>query len=355
MEAARERVWPSCPYRFVSYSSDCNSVDLWNGAGGNQQFKLISTGTNSTFFLKTSCGKYLSYPSDCSIHSIDTWPQAGINQEFRFTPTNVGPFEYYISAVGREKCQFQWLSFPVPCTSNRPDKIDFWSAAGTDQTFRIHPVQADKPFVHKWNSERPCADPFTWYSNITDQFQLLCTSATLELSLAQEISSDTKFKFVGPALGGGLPHWAHSNSRWAPENIEVQLGDNHYDVIFFAVMIPAQNAHRIGWTYSKKGPLPRAWDHYAPNFMDLGMAKGGDIDAHVFFDETGSKQFYLVWKTDDNNVGWKTTRIFAQRLIFTNTSAGDLKVTQDGRPVEILDSTGLWWSDSWYVKLFCFP
>jgi len=81
--------------------------------------------------------------------------------------------------------------------------------------------------------------------------------------------------------------------------------------------------------------------------MDLGMAKGGDIDSHVFYDAAGSKQYYLLWKTDDNNVGLKTTRIFAQGIQFSkNSSTGALEVKQVGNRVELLDSTGLWWSDS---------
>jgi arabinan endo-1,5-alpha-L-arabinosidase len=41
-------------------------------------------------------------------------------------------------------------------------------------------------------------------------------------------------------------------------------------------------------------------------------------------------------------VGSSKTRIWAQQLSFSNTS-----VTQVGSPVQIMDSTGVWWINSW--------
>jgi beta-xylosidase len=74
--------------------------------------------------------------------------------------------------------------------------------------------------------------------------------------------------------------------------------------------------------------------------MNLGMAAGGDIDQHVFEDTDG--RTYLAWKTDDNNVGSATTRLWLQEIKFSNGS-----VTQVGSARVIMDSTGLWWVDSW--------
>ena len=77
----------SCPYRFLSYNSACDSpLGLWNAAGSNQAFTLVAA-SNTTFYLKLGCGKYLSVAGPCGNTVLDTWPSAGINQQFRFVPT----------------------------------------------------------------------------------------------------------------------------------------------------------------------------------------------------------------------------------------------------------------------------
>jgi beta-xylosidase len=70
------------------------------------------------------------------------------------------------------------------------------------------------------------------------------------------------------------------------------------------------------------------------------MAPGGDIDSTMFTDVNGKT--YLVWKTDDNSVGSAVTHIWAQELSFANDT-----MTQIGAPVVLMDSTGLWWVNSW--------
>ena len=42
VEAARGP-WPSCDYRFLSFTSTCTHDDLWKSAGTNQEFCLGST------------------------------------------------------------------------------------------------------------------------------------------------------------------------------------------------------------------------------------------------------------------------------------------------------------------------
>lgn len=350
IEANRASAWPSCQYRFLSYPSSCDDINLWNGAGINQQVTLEPTSYgDSTFFLKLSCGKYLSYPGDCNQHKVDTWGQAGINQAFRFVPSGSGPFEYFLEAYGRQNCPFKWLSFPVACTSNKPDLLDLWSGAGAEQTFRIHPAATKNPIRHQWNSNSPCADPFFWYSKNTSKYQAVCTGGKLGLLQGDTIGPLALFKSIGQALGGSPPPWdRRENARWAPENIEVTIGQNQYNVIFFANEAD-DGKHRVGWSYSIRGPRPDSWDFYAPNFMDLGGAPGGDIDAHVFHD---GPSYYLVWKTDDNNVGDRVTRIWVQQLSFSaaqdsSSAVPKLNVGLVGQRREVLDSTGLWWSDSW--------
>ena len=75
--------------------------------------------------------------------------------------------------------------------------------------------------------------------------------------------------------------------------------------------------------------------------MDLGDDPAGEIDQHVFRDGNGST--YIVWKTDDNSLGKKLTRLWAQEIVIDEASG---TVAQVGGRVEILDSSGLWWVES---------
>jgi hypothetical protein len=43
--------------------------------------------------------------------------------------------------------------------------------------------------------------------------------------------------------------------------------------------------------------------------LDLGNDPAGEIDQHIFKDPTDGKT-YLLWKTDDNSVGAKVTRLW---------------------------------------------
>jgi hypothetical protein len=117
VEAARAQAWPSCAYRFLSYSADSTTVDLWNGAGGNQHWQFVDSGSgDGSFFLKTNYGTYLSYSSDCSSHVIDSSAEGGANQKFMFVVGDNTQFEYYIQAVGRSQCDYKYMSFPDDCT-----------------------------------------------------------------------------------------------------------------------------------------------------------------------------------------------------------------------------------------------
>lgn len=340
IEAARGQAWPSCRYRFLSFASSCNKVDLWNEAGGNQHWTLVSTGDgDNSFYLKSSCG-YLSYPSDCETSStVDLWPQAGINQKFRFIKGNNGQFDYYLEAVGRASCAKKYLSFPGQCTTSSPDSVDFWSGAGENQRFRLYPVASESPVVQKPVTQWGCADPYVWQSrgNVSDNgFHLTCTGGGLPLGYSTD---GTKFSYRGEALGGSPAAWASNGARWAPENYE--SSDGAFNYLFFSDTQSSDGKHRTGYVVSRAGPNPGTYTQYAPTFMNLGMAAGGDIDASVFEDPTNGRT-YLVWKTDDNSVGSTTTRIWLQELSFKQGT-----VTQVNAPKVIMDSTGLWWIDSW--------
>merc|ERR1712013_569425 len=91
---------------------------------------------------------------------------------------------------------------------------------------------------------------------------------------------------------------------------------------------------------SKRGALAGAWSTYSSSYLNLGNSKGGEIDPHIFTDNNHDR--YLVWKTDDNSVGSKTTRIWAQQC---EVSANGVILKGDKKM--IMDSAGLWWVDSW--------
>lgn len=341
VEAAREKAWPSCAYRFLSYSSGSSAVDLWNGAGGNQHWQFVDAG-DGAFYLKTNFGKYLSYSGDCNSRVIDSWSQAGSNQKFRFVVGDNTQFEYYIEAVGRSQCAYKYMSFPVECTTSSPDKVDLWDATGPDQRFRIYPVSSTNPVVHKVGTNFVCPDPYVWYSG--SEYLIQCTGGKLKLGHSPELDpAKSQFTQVGECLGGMPATWAAydvADSRWAPENYVTP--DGKYNFLFFSDTQESDSGkHRLGWVRSAAGAVANAYDVYAPTYLNLGMAAGGDIDSTVFTDPANGKT-YLVWKTDDNSVGSAVTHIWAQELSFANGT-----VTQLGQPVVLMDSTGLWWVDSW--------
>jgi len=174
-------------------------------------------------------------------------------------------------------------------------------------------------------------------------YYLICTFDGLSLSFSPEISPNTAFQNIGTAINTSqkTPPWSQNIDRWAPENMQVLIQQTWYNFIFVSDAQTSDGKHRTGWVSSSKGVGPNMWDNFAPNFMNLGMAPGGDIDAHVFHDEVAQK-YYLIWKTDDNSVGMTYTRIWGVEIAFSTNS-----VNLVGAPVVILDSTGMWWSNSW--------
>lgn len=339
IEANREGIWPSCSYRFLSYTDSCTGPDLWKAAGKNQEWTLENAG-NGLYYLKTSCGSYLSYPSDCNQKIVDLWPAAGVNQAFRLIVGDNQQFEYYLEATGRSQCQYRYLSFPVSCTTNSPDKVDLWSETGVDQRFRLHPVRMKQPINMNLISDNGCADPYVWYSLPEQTYALQCTAGKLPLSYSSTIHPSTVyFKTQGESLGGTIPSWATDNARWAPENVYVPEYNENY--CFFSDSSTQSNGvHRMGWSLSKNGEKPNQWTTYSSTYMNLGNTAGGEIDGTVFVDD--DKKTYLIWKSDDNNAGSKTTRIWLQQI-----KLGNATVQQLTSPIVILDSTGLWWVDSW--------
>jgi arabinan endo-1,5-alpha-L-arabinosidase len=345
LEAAHPAAWPSCAYRFASYTSACTSMDTWNAAGTNQEWTLVDAG-NGLFYLKANCGGYLSVASDCSTNVVDIWSQAGINQQFRFVSSGNSKFELYIEAVGRTAsgCDRKYLSFPGSCTSSSPDSIDLWSGAGENQRFRLHPVRSSTFHTQPLGSNFVCPDPFVWQpvkDANSSNYMIQCTGDGIKLGQTSTLdASSGYFKYMGDALGGTPASWASESfggSRWAPENFE--SADGAYNYVLFSDTQP-DGLHRVGYVASTTGPVINGYDYYSSSYFNLGMAPGGDIDSSIFKDDDGKT--YITWKTDDNNVGATSTRIWLQEISFQG-----LNVNLVGSPAVIMDSTGLWWVDSW--------
>lgn len=244
LEGARG-TWPACQYRFLSYPTSCDSVDLWSATGPNQEWTLIDSG-RGTFFLRSSCGQYLSYSSDCSSHIVDMWPEAGINQEFMFVVGDNSQFEYYLESAGRSSCDYRFLSFGDSCSASHSDSVDLWLGAGENQRFLLHPVHT--PLSHTMNSvaDRGCADPYVWFVSEEQGFALQCTGDNLPLSFSESLAGDVYFRYKGESLGGTPPAWAAAagDNRWAPENLFVPTTNENY--CFFSDTSPADGMHRIG-------------------------------------------------------------------------------------------------------------
>eukprot|EP00040_Diaphanoeca_grandis_P011441 m.58659 g.58659 ORF g.58659 m.58659 type:complete len:518 (-) comp22594_c1_seq1:81-1634(-) len=340
VEATGRAIWPACANRFLTYTSDCSTkITLSNTA--TSEFTLIQVPvTNDTFYLKLGCGKYLSYAGPCDNTVLDDWPAAGINQEIRFVPTlnttDVN-FEWKLEAVGRASCLNRFIDFPKQC-GNYQTALGM----GTESTagsFVVLPVRNENKRVQKNpNSKGGCADPFAWYRAAEDDFWIACTGGELDLYHSKTISVSDVFDEAGVALSGSLPPWTQAGNRWAPENLEF----DSQNVMFFSDSQPSDGRHRVGWAMSatNQGNLSNKWDVFSPHFLNLGNALAGEIDQHIFRDPNGST--YLLWKTDDNSVGSKVTRIWGQEVKVEWRS-----VVLIGQRHELLDSSGLWWATSW--------
>jgi beta-xylosidase len=113
------------------------------------------------------------------------------------------------------------------------------------------------------------------------------------------------------------------------------------NVAFFSDSTGNSGKHRVGWAMSTaQSHLPGSWNVYSKTYLDLGQSSAGEIDQHIFLDEDGKT--YLLWKTDDNSIGSRTTRLWGQEVRIVSGS-----VSLVGSKKELMDSSGLWWVDSW--------
>ena len=88
-----------------------------------------------------------------------------------------------------------------------------------------------------------------------------------------------------------------------------------------------------------KADLASSWTIYSQTPLDLGNSPAGEIDQHIFHDI--DNKTYLLWKTDDNSIGSKTTRLWGQEVRIT---VGQVDLL--GERKMLMDSSGLWWVTS---------
>ena len=406
-EANFQETWPTCNYRFISYTNDCSIIDLWQEAGVNQEITLRATGSSSTdtWKLETKCNAHIDYSTTtCSDINIGTASTADRSNVWKLVPTTGNFNEWQFEAVNRPtECQdSRYLTFNTDCN----DVHTLVLGNLGNHEFFIHPVDSSSmSIVHHiaTSDNRLCADPFVWFDpdDATNKYKMACTG--LPLFATDELSRDATFDYVGTMLGNPTQEWesiwADNLNRWAPENLS--LGNSMNLAIFSSPQSP-NNEHRLGVVLSKEGALSGKWDEYsASTFMfgqsgektcdssgaicqtntdcslvckssgnecsshsDCGGGKkcteiqtcaasgtgtgipnseGGDIDAHFFTDTDGKT--YILWKTDDNAINLPSTRLWINEV--TISPDGPNFVDLVGDPVEILDSTGLWWVTSW--------
>lgn len=153
-------------------------------------------------------------------------------------------------------------------------------------------------------------------------------------TLSGRLSANATFAAQGGALPASQqqPAWASSGNRWAPETTTVPTEPPHQSLLFFSDSQPS-GPRRVGWAWATGGAGVGEWNRTAATYMDLGQSKAGEIDQHIFRDANGST--YIVWKTDDNSLQEKLTRIWIQEIVI-NTRTGTVR--QIGVPLKILDS-----------------
>eukprot|EP00927_Polykrikos_kofoidii_P005899 TRINITY_DN1236_c0_g1_i3.p1 TRINITY_DN1236_c0_g1~~TRINITY_DN1236_c0_g1_i3.p1 ORF type:complete len:514 (-),score=58.83 TRINITY_DN1236_c0_g1_i3:353-1894(-) len=336
-EKGQHESWPQCSFRFASYDEDCSRIDVWNDPGSKQVFHLVSAGDDG-FYIKTSCGNYVWYSQTCADTRIgfslafeDSPNEAA--HKFRFIPTeNLG---WIVEAKSRSTCSARFFGLPKVCSDTYRSDMGLEMQPLANRWF-IHAVDGIYGPARMPNTENVCPDPFAWRGK-DGTYRLICTGHDFPLLQTNRLDESVTFSPQGNMLGSEKPVWARRRSRWAPENVEAD--QNSTNLAVFCDAQAEDGKHRVGWVMSSEGPSPGSWSKWPNNYLDLGGEVGGEIDPHIFTDDSGLK--YLVWKSDDNSVGANTTRIWAQPC-HVNSSG----LTLTGSRHLLIDSTALWWSDS---------
>lgn len=331
--------WPQCPFRFLSFPEGCDAVNLWRGAGVNQRWELVPADDEpGAFFIQAGCGQRLGYSASCGDRQLSLGVSSSHEHTFRFTSKTQtsDSFEWSLEAAARPmSCSSRWMSFPASsCDATSPVPVTLADADASLTRFRIHPIAGPPGRMHATNTDQPCADPFAW-STAPDKFSLVCTGGLMTyFTLSGRLGANATFAAQGGALPTSQPQppWARSGNRWAPETTTVPTDPPNQSLLFFSDSQPS-GPRRVGWAWAIGGAGVGEWNRTAPTYMDLGQSKAGEIDQHIFRDSNGST--YICWKTDDNSLQEKLTRIWIQEIVI---DARTSTVRQIGTPLQILDS-----------------
>jgi len=342
-------IWPECNHRFVSHTGNIREApDLWRGAGANQKITLrtaTANGIDDAWTLTTNAGHSIDYDKGCDV--VDVGAGGSKTAEgaelWRLVPS--GSFaEWRFEAVHRSDCRDRFLTFDSDCSVHTLVLGD-----NSNRSFLLHPVSSDNPVVHTiaTSNKQGCADPFVWKDpddTIGSPYKIICTGGLLPLYSSGAIGRGESFAYEGVMLGNPKPEWAADSNRWAPENIPLGEGRN---LAVFSAMQQGDGVHRLGVVLSVEGVGSRKWKKYGTGTLALGGEGipnngGGDIDAHFFRE---NEKIYILWKTDDNAIGMPYTRLWINEVSLSFQDPEFLQLI--GSPVMILDSTALWWIDSW--------
>lgn len=246
--------WPACPFRFLSFPSTCDALNLWSSVGTDQLFKLVPGSASGTFAIEAGCGKPLGYTTNCEDQEVKLGATP-LQHDFIFAQ-DAQTFEWTIEAVGRKSCAYRWVSFPATsCSATQavPITLEGGGGGSLTSTFRIHAANGPATRVHATNTDRPCADPFAW--NADGSYHLVCTGGHMAYStLAGALGTNATFQTSGAALPPSppQPQWASSSNRWAPETTTLPSSDGSAYLtlqghFFRHVLTPGTAAFRGGF------------------------------------------------------------------------------------------------------------
>merc|ERR1719273_887431 len=106
--------------RFMSYTGNCDLVDLWWRTGVNQKIRLRASNENGVdlWNLETKCGLFIEYSKSCSNLDVSTEEISHGSNIWRLMPS--GNFdEWHFEAIDRSECQDRFLTFSSDCNVNK--------------------------------------------------------------------------------------------------------------------------------------------------------------------------------------------------------------------------------------------
>eukprot|EP00927_Polykrikos_kofoidii_P071617 TRINITY_DN67874_c0_g1_i1.p1 TRINITY_DN67874_c0_g1~~TRINITY_DN67874_c0_g1_i1.p1 ORF type:complete len:792 (+),score=102.98 TRINITY_DN67874_c0_g1_i1:152-2527(+) len=356
LELEKKLVWPQCPYRFAGYST-CESVEQHDKVGPKSVFNLEASGVSGWFYVRMRCTfedegateyenvsdmpplsreeiQYLGFSRDCGTSEVGGRDLDKLNSDlFQFRFILQDDFGFAVEARGRAECSDRFLGAPESCYN------DYVEMQAKPVRWWLHVAAAPSGLVRFPNTKAGCADPFSWRAK-DGVYQLTCTGGNFSLFEADDVGPQTVFCPAGTLLGDSeKPTWAdNEENRWAPENVESPTGA--VNIAVFCNKHPVELKQRVGFVVNTRGPFSGRWSQFSEQYLDLGNEEGGEIDAHIFVEEGGNLS-YILWKSDDNNVGLPTTRIWIQKC---GLSKHGINLVGDRH--ELMNSSGLWWSDS---------